>query len=256
MKLLYVAYCFFWLLWATPSRAQVVPNRDSAEYYFQRGASFYEDRRQPIAWRSAGRRWAMKNYTKSIAFDSSYYWSYRNLGYCYQNFGEYELALANYNRAVLAGNRSGEADAAHVHFDCIEICLRLEKWQEAEVHCSSLLANTHLCTNASDDFCQNVWLNRAKARVHLKKYAEARQDYLVYQAQIEAELAAEAKKLADTREEFARQAMPKHLTKSEQAMFIRGRDKYLKEQEATVNTLKSKSTTTTHELANLTELLR
>ena len=54
----------------------------------------------------------MANYTKSIAFDSSFYWSYRNLGYCHQNFGEYELALANYNQAVLAGSQSGEVDAA------------------------------------------------------------------------------------------------------------------------------------------------
>jgi tetratricopeptide (TPR) repeat protein len=240
---------------AFSASAQVVQNRDSAEAYFQRGANFYEDHRAPTPRMDMLRRMAMANYSKSIAFDSSYYWSYRNRGYCYQNFGEYGLALADYNRAVLAGERSNEADAAHVHFNCIEMCLKLERWQEAETHCSMLLANTHICANASDDFCQNVWLHRAEARVHLKKYSEARRDYLVYQTQIDAELATEAKKLADTREEFIRQSMPKHLTKDEQAMFIRGRDKYLKEQEESVNILKSKSTATSRELVRLAELL-
>ena len=183
-------------IWWLPTRAQAVPNRDSAAYYFELGAGFMEDRRQPEAARAEGRRRAMDRYSQSIAFDSSYYWSYRNLGYCHENFGEYELALADYTRAVRASLRSGEADAARVRYNCIELCLTLQKWAEAEDHCSALLANAHTCSDPVRASCSRVWRDRADVRVHLKKYPEAQQGFLRYQRQVVLDIAEEQQQLA------------------------------------------------------------
>lgn len=180
-----------------PSHGQAVFNRDSAQYYFERGASFYEDHRGliPQALTDSSRRRAMRLYSRAIAFDSSYYWAYRNRGYCHENFGEYEQALADYNRAVQAGLQRGEADAAFVQYDCIHLCLILQKWAEAEAHCSALLANEAICSAPVEASCSRVWRDRADARVGLKKYAEARHDYLLYQQQVAQEVAEEQQKL-------------------------------------------------------------
>lgn len=246
-----------------PVAAQITPNRDSADYYFQRGASFYEDRRRPVASQNAGRRWAMKNYAKSIAFDSSYYWSYRNLGYCYQNFKEYELALANYNWAVLAGGRSGEADAAFVRYDCLDMCFQLAKWAEAEAHCSALLADPHLCTDTPATSCRSVWLSRAEARVKLKKFAEAKQDYLTYQQQTANELAVARQELAAAQQELARaaaQPKPRRLSRRERAILEDGWEeppkKPSKKEPTPVELLEQESHAVTAKLTKLEKLMR
>jgi len=203
------------LVGSRAARAQAGAKRDSAEYYFQLGATCYEDHsgRIPQAQLAVRRRRAMNNYTQSIAFDSSYYWSYRNRGYCHETFGEYALALADYTHAVQAGERSHEADAAHVRFDCLRLCLHLQKWAEAEAHCSALLRNTHLCRSQTDAFCRSLWQHRTEARMQLNRYAEARQDYVIYQQLTAAELAAEHQKLIRTG--VAKKAP--HLSKRERA---------------------------------------
>jgi tetratricopeptide (TPR) repeat protein len=182
--------------WWRPACAQAVPDPDSADYYFQRGAGFMEDRRMPQDLRAAGRRRAMVNYSRAIACDSSYYWAYRNRGYCHQNFGEDELALADYTRAVRAGRRRGDPDAAYVRYNCLELCLKLQHWADAEGHCSALLADAHTCPDPVRTSCSRVWRDRAEARVHLKKYRDAQQDYRRYQQQVGQDLAEERQKLA------------------------------------------------------------
>jgi tetratricopeptide (TPR) repeat protein len=246
--------------YAFSANAQVVQNRDSAEAYFQRGANFYEDHRAPTPRMAALRRMAMANYSKSIAFDSRYYWSYRNLGYCHQNFGDYELALDAYNRAVLAGSRSNEADAAFVHFNCIEMCQRLKKWTEAEAHCSALLANPHICAGT---YCRGTLLDRAEARVQLKKYAEAKQDYLAYQQQTAAELAVARQELATAQQKLARatpQPKHRHLSKRERARLEDGwgelSQKSSDKEPTQVETLEQESQVAMSKLVELEKLMR
>jgi len=200
--------------------AQVVPNRDSAAYYFKQG-NFYkyevednwaEDTSDAVSLshlsKIEARKQAIACYTKSIAFDSSYYWSYHNRGSCYQFAGAYASALADYNRAVLCKNKQGEelgAYDASVRFDCIDMCFRLALWSEAEAHCSVILVDPRSCADTTCTYCYTtdrewperrpdchyIWLRRADARAKQGQYAPARRDYLIYQRQILRELAVE-----------------------------------------------------------------
>jgi tetratricopeptide (TPR) repeat protein len=256
---------YFFLVFALSLRflsasAQERLNRDSADYYFQRGASFYEDHsgRVPKARLDTWRRSAMSNYTKSIAFDSTFYWSYRNRGYCHEKFGEVELALADYNHAVQAGERSGEADAAHVHFNCLSLCLRLQRWAEAEAHCSAVLTNPHLCASETDTYCRSIWLHRADARVNLKKYPEAKRDYVSYQQQTAAELAVAQQQLALEQQQLARtKAKEKalHLSKEERASLAEWGEGP-KKQPPPVEKLVQENQVVTAKLAELEKLMK
>lgn len=206
---IYLTVAFATLGCAFSADAQVVPNRDSADYYFRRGNGVDEwlDRSTDEL-----RRQAIADYTKSITFDSTHYWSYRRRGDCYRLSGDYTSALADYDRALAIKRRNEEEDANYMRFNCFDMCLRLARWREAEAHCSVLLANPHICrdtattSNRSAPWlawsttglnCRTIWLHRAEARAKLGQYAIARQDYLVYQRQTLIELAVEEKFLAE-----------------------------------------------------------
>jgi tetratricopeptide (TPR) repeat protein len=191
--------CYSLLTYAVSASAQITPNRDSAEHYFRRGNELHK-------YEVYANKEAIANYTKSIAFDSSQYWAYRNRGDCYQNLEDYPSALADYNRAIAA---EGAASASSVRFACINLCSRLTLWSEVAAHCSALLANPLICADTTDTYwhptaCVDTgsitWrilrLQRAEACVKLGQYAAARQDYLAYQRRILAELAVEERFLA------------------------------------------------------------
>lgn len=190
---------------AFPAGAQVVQNRDSADYYFQRGKEFE-------GWLDMSdadvRKQTLANYTKSIAFDSTHYRAYLERGECYRLLKDYSSALADYDRAVVLESRSGTEGDASLRFKCLDLCLRLARWREAEAHCSVLLANPHACRDTASagpwlDWdatglnCRTIWLDRAEARAKLGQLATARQDYLVYQRQTLAELAVEERFLVE-----------------------------------------------------------
>lgn len=193
----------------------------------------------------------MRNYTKSIAFDSTFYWSYRNRGYCHEKFGEIERALSDYNHAVQAGERSGEADAAHVHFNCLSLCLRLQRWAAAEAHCSALLTNPHICVSETDTYCRSIWLHRADARVNLKKYPEAKRDYTTYQQRTAVELAVAQQQLARTKAK----EKSLHLSKEERAS-LAGWGEGPKKQSSPVERLARENQVVTARLAELEKLMK
>jgi hypothetical protein len=194
--------------WAFSAAAQVVPNRDSADYYFQRGNGSDD---WPDMSDASIRKRSIVDYTKSIAFDSSRYQAYRNRGDCYQFLKDYTAALADYDRALLFEHKNGKEDASSVRFNCLNMCLRLARWSEAEAHCSALLTNPLICADTASNgdrhdtwqawgetvlSCRTIWLHRAEARAKLGQYAIARQDYLVYRRQILVELTVEERILA------------------------------------------------------------
>jgi len=241
---------------AFSTTAQVVPNRDSAEHYFRRGNELHK-------YEVYADKQAIANYSKSIAFDSSQYWAYRNRGDCYRNLEDYTSALSDYSRAVAT---EGNAPASSVRFDCINMCFRLALWSEAAAHCSALLANPLICADTTDIFwhptaCVDTgsiaWrilrLQRAEARVKLGQYTTARQDYLAYQWRILAEIA--------TAEQF--------LAKIPHASYLRGkypaleakrlprrrRAEVLARQRAAIARLKAKSEAVAAKVAELDKLL-
>lgn len=249
--------CCSLLTCAVSASAQIAPDRDSAEHYFRRGNELHK-------YEVYADKQAIANYTKSIAFDSSQYWAYRNRGDCYQNSGDYSSALADYNRAIAT---EGATPASAVRFDCISMCSRLALWSEAEAHYSALLANPLICADTTDIFwhptaCVDtgsiawriLWLQRAETRVKLGQYATARQDYLVYQQRIFAELVVEERLL----------------TKIPHALYIRGkhpasrkakrlprhiRAEMLTRQQAAIARLRSKSEAVSAKIAQLDKLL-
>ncbi|MGI4872927.1 MAG: tetratricopeptide repeat protein [Janthinobacterium lividum] len=227
--------------YATPATAQKKAARGLAEYYFKRGASFY-------VGDNVARKQAIVNYTKSVAFDSSYYWSYRNRGYCYQNLGKYALALADYNRAIRLSKRAGDSEEGNLYPRCALVCTRLKKWAAAETYYSAFL-NTPGYDSAN---YRSAWRGRAEARSQLKKYADARQDYLVYYRQLGSELLPQEKELADDRARVAREGIPPGLSEEERASLLAG---YLK-REATISQLKKEQVAIADEIAKLEKLLR
>jgi tetratricopeptide (TPR) repeat protein len=214
--------------WAFSATAQVVPNRDSAAYYFRRGASFYGVPGANKAVVDSGRRRAIADYSKSIAFDSSYCWAYRNRGYCHQNAGEYELALADYERAIRIGRRPGNENLDYLHSRCTVMCM----------------------------YYHSAWRYRAEIRVKLQKYTTARQDYSIYQQQTAAELLTEEKNLLEIQQHAISQRDLKQLPKRDRAKALAHYKEYLAEQEVTVDKLRTESAATAAKIAELAHLLR
>jgi tetratricopeptide (TPR) repeat protein len=253
---------FFALLFAacggiSSATAQVAPNRDSAAYYFRRANEIHK-------YQVYGDKQAIINYTKSIAFDSSQYWAYRNRGDCYQNLKDYALALADYDRTVAI---EGAAPASSVRFECIDMCSQLALWSEAAAHCSVLLANPLICADTAEIFwhptaCVDtnsiawriLWLQRAEARVKLKQYAAARQDYLTYQQRILAELAAQERFLA--RIPYVMYVSGKYpASRKAKRLPKRLLAEALARQQATIARLKKKSDAVAAKVADLNKLL-
>jgi tetratricopeptide (TPR) repeat protein len=248
--------CCSLLTCAVSASAQIAPDRDSAEHYFRRGNELHK-------YEVYADKEAIANYTKSIVFDSTQYWAYRNRGDCYQNLGDYTSALADYNRAVAT---EGAAPASSVRFDCIDLCSRLALWSEVATHCSALLANPLICADTTDiywyptacvDTSSIAWrilrLQRAEARVKLGQYAAARQDYLAYQRRILAELAVEERFLAKI--PHASYLHGKYPALKIKRIPRRRRAEVIARQQETIARLRAKNAAVAAEVAELDKLL-
>ena len=255
-SIVFLAVVFAACCWAFSATAQVVPNRDSAEHYLRRGNELHK-------YEIYADKQAITNYTKSIAFDSSQYWAYRNRGDCYQNLGDYTSALADYNRAVAV---EGDVPASSVHFDCIDMCSRLALWSEVTTHCSALLANPLICADTTDIFwhptaCVDTnriaWrilrLQRAEACAKLGQYAAARQDYLAYQWRILVEIATAEQSLAKT--PHASYLRGKYPVLKAKRLPRRRRAEVMTRQQAAIARLRAKSEAVAAKVAELDKLL-
>jgi tetratricopeptide (TPR) repeat protein len=237
--------------WAFSAAAQVVPNRDSAEYYFQQGASFYVVPGVNIAVMDSGRSHAIAAFSKAIAFDSSYYWAYRNRGYCYQQAGRDELSLADYEQAMQVGRYPGNENLDYLHSRCIILCINMKRWVAAEAHCSAFLA----MPGYNSLYYHSAWRHRAEVRIILQQYRAARQDYLVYQRQTLAELLTGENNLLAMQQAITKHNL-KQLPKSGRARALARYQEVLAEQAATIDKLRMDSAAVAVRINELEKLIR
>lgn len=160
-----------WLLAAVgPAQAQ---QPDSAEYYFQLGANYMIDRRIPRVRLALELGSAIASYTRALSFDSTYYWAYRNRAYCWEYLHQPEKALADYQRAVVAGARRGDREAGDQLLNCARLSEKLGRYADAELAYTHFLSLPHLQRQGG----AGILLARGDVRRQLQQPAQAAADY-------------------------------------------------------------------------------
>lgn len=114
----------------------------------------------------------MGDYTKALRFDSTYYWAYRNRAHCWRDLGQPERALADYQRAVVAGNRRGDPEADHYLLDCARFSEKLGRYADAELAYTRFLALPELHRYGAE-----ILLARGDVRRRRLQPAQAAEDY-------------------------------------------------------------------------------